>query len=141
LAEGIFKEIINNNKLGHMFEIDSAGTSSLHEGQFPDLRTLKNAKLHGLNLTHKSRPFVQNDFYNFDYIIVMDDSNLKNVNNLLPNNDLEFKLLKMRFFDEINTNSDVPDPWFGGEKGFEDVYQILKRCCQNLYISLSQKGD
>lgn len=124
-----------------MFEIDSAGTSSLHEGQFPDLRTLKNAKLHGLNLTHKSRPFVQNDFYNFDYIIVMDDSNLKNVNNLLPNNDLEFKLLKMRFFDEINTNSDVPDPWFGGEKGFEDVYQILKRCCQNLYISLSQKGD
>ena len=139
LAEGIFNEIIQKNKTGHLFETDSAGTSDFHCGELPDHRTLKNAKANGLILTHKCRQFTKNDFYEFDHIIAMDDSNLRDILKLKPAEDNRAKIIKMRFYDPSNKNANVPDPWFGGEKGFEEIYQILERCCQNFYKVLEGK--
>lgn len=119
-----------------MFDVDSAGTSNYHIGEQPDPRTLKNARANGVILNHKCRQFVEQDFYDFDYIIAMDDSNLANILKIKPNLELNVRILKMRFYDSVNKNSNVPDPWFGGEKGFEDVFQILQHCCNNLYDEL-----
>ncbi len=136
LAEGIFNSLIEKNKGSQHFETDSAGTSNYHIGKLSDPRTLKNSRANGLNLTHRARQFKTSDFYEFDYIIAMDDSNLNDILKIKPDGELNVKLLKMRHFDPINKNADVPDPWFGGEKGFEEVYQILNRCCQNFYNSI-----
>lgn len=136
MAEGIFKDIIEKNNTSHLFEIDSAGTSGLHRGQLPDPRTLKNALDNGLNLTHRSRQFNSNDFLEFDFIIPMDDSNHGDILTLKPNGESKATIVKMRNFDVEFKNDDVPDPWYGGEKGFEEVYQILLRSCQKFYDSL-----
>ncbi len=71
--------------------------------------------------------------------MAMDDSNLKNMNGLKSDNPIHATVYKMRFFDNSQSNTDVPDPWFGGEKGFEEVYQILNQSCQNLFTFLSEK--
>ncbi len=136
MAEGILNDIIEKNNTKHLFEIDSSGTGNYHIGETPDPRTIKNASANGILLTHKCRQFNLQDFYDFDYIIPMDDSNLKNILLQKPKDKLSTKVIKMRFFDPLNKNSDVPDPWFGGEQGFEKVYQILKLSCQNFYDSL-----
>ena len=133
LAEGIFNDIIEKNKTTHLFDVDSAGTSNYHIGELPDPRTRKNAKANGLDLVHRGRQFSKHDFHNFDFIIPMDDSNLRDIMDLKPKEDIEAQIVKMRFYDPLNKNANVPDPWFGGEKGFEEVYQILKRSCQNFY--------
>lgn len=136
LAEGIFNEIIYKNNTSHLFDIDSAGTSGLHRGQLPDPRTLKNAKSNGLTLTHKARQFRSSDFMEFDYLIAMDDSNLRDILEKKPEGESNAKLIKMRSFDMEDINADVPDPWYGGDRGFEEVYQILKRSCLHFYESL-----
>ena len=139
LAEGIFNDIVNKNNTSNLYETDSAGTSDFHCGELPDPRTLKNAMKNGLTLTHKCRQFKKSDFYEFDHIIAMDDSNLKDIIKLKPADETRAKIIKMRFYDPLNKNANVPDPWFGGEKGFEEVYQILKRCCLNFYKALEMK--
>ena len=119
-----------------MFEVDSAGTGNYHIGEQPDPRTLKNARANGVILNHKCRQFVEQDFYDFDYIIAMDDSNIgyitvihsyyiiamddSNIANILkikPEAELNVKIMKMRQYDPLQKDANVPDPWFGGEKG------------------------
>ena len=85
---------------------------------------------------HKARQLKSEDFTDFDYLIAMDDSNLKSILELNQNKESKVKIYKMRFFDPTNQNADVPDPWFGGEKGFEEVFQILERSCRSFYNSL-----
>lgn len=139
LAEGIFLDIIENDNTSHLFEVDSAGTSDFHIGELPDHRTRKNAKANGLDLVHRGRQFTRDDFYNFDFIVPMDDSNLRDITELKPKEEVNVEIIKMRFYDPLHQNSNVPDPWFGGERGFEEVYQILKRSCLNFYESLQLK--
>ncbi len=119
-----------------MFEVDSAGTGNYHIGEQPDPRTLKNARANGVILNHKCRQFVEQDFYDFDYIIAMDDSNKANILKIKPEAELNVKIIKMRQYDPLQKDTNVPDPWFGGEKGFDEVYQILLRSCKNFYDSL-----
>lgn len=119
-----------------MFKVDSAGTGNYHIGEQPDPRTLKNARANGVILNHKCRQFVEQDFYDFDYIIAMDDSNKANILKIKPEAELNVKIIKMRQYDPLQKDTNVPDPWFGGEKGFDEVYQILLRSCKNFYDSL-----
>ena len=139
LAEGIFLDLISKNGCQDDYIVDSAGTSNFHIGELSDHRTRKNAKSHGLDLVHKARQFNANDFHEFDIILAMDDSNLKNMNAIRPNIPVNATVYKMRNFDKNSSNTDVPDPWFGGEKGFEEVYQLLNTCCQNLFTFLREK--
>ena len=140
LAEGIFQKKVEEKKLQHVIKCDSAGTNSYHTGELSDHRTRKNALSHGLELLHCARTFVPDDFMKFDYIIPMDDSNMRNVLKLKPPH-ANAEIILMRTFDTIDKGASVPDPYFGGEQGFEEVYQILGRCAEALLQHIIMEKD
>lgn len=126
LAEGIFKKMIEENNFQHRIACDSAGTASYHVGKLADIRTRKNAHSHGIDLTHRARAFHKSDFNEFHYIIPMDESNLKDINLLKPES-INSKIMMMRDFDMTGKGLAVPDPYYGNDEDFENVFQILKR--------------
>ncbi|GAB3571908.1 low molecular weight protein-tyrosine-phosphatase [Spirosoma luteolum] len=119
---------------------DSAGTASYHIGQLPDLRTRQNALEHGLTLTHRARRMTGDDLAQFDYLVAMDEQNLEAIEKLnyrstgLYTTDTIFLL---REFDpDTNDQPNVPDPYYEGPEVFEEVYQIVLRCCRQLLVYL-----
>ncbi len=136
MAEGIFVELVKSRNLEHMFFIDSAGTSGHHTGELADPRMRKTAEKHGIKLSHKSRKLKFSDFYDFDYILAMDDSNLADIIELHNGSGEQVFICKMRDFDNLNKGANVPDPYYGYEDGFEEVYKILKRSCSQFLDEL-----
>ncbi len=133
LAEGIFRDLVAEKKLYDKISCDSAGTSNYHIGHSPDPRTVRNALQNMIKLNHKAQQFAYKHFHSSDYIIVMDKSNLDNIEILRDQQGLEnVKIMLMRAFDREGENQDVPDPYFGGEDGFQEVFEILNRSCRNL---------
>lgn len=129
LAEGILKSKVDANKV----QVDSAGTSATHEGELPDPRSIEVAQLHGIDITdQRSRPFEKNDFKVFDLIYVMDQSNLNNVLRI-ASCAKEKEKVKL-IMDEIlpGESQEVPDPYYGGNQGFENVYQMLDKACDEI---------
>lgn len=129
LAEGILKAKVNSPEV----LVDSAGTGHWHIGNRPDPRSIEVAKKHGLDLTNqRGRQFTQKDFDNFDYIFVMDTSNRNNVLELAKNESDKQKvhLILDKLFPFENV--DVPDPYYGGNQGFEQVYQMLDQACNEI---------
>ena len=139
LAEGILKSRIKSLDLENKISVDSCGTSKYHIGEQPDSRTLANAKSNGLQLDHQARQFMKEDFRNFDYILAMDNANLKNVHKVDQTGEFRDKTMLMRFFDLKDKNADVPDPYFGGEDGFQNVYEILDRSMDIFIQWLTEK--
>ncbi|MBL7812748.1 MAG: low molecular weight phosphotyrosine protein phosphatase [Bacteroidetes bacterium] len=136
LAEGLFLHHASQAGVQHLFEVDSAGTNGLHVGEDPDPRTRRNAAKHGIELNHKGRKFEKADFDNWDYILVMDKQNQHTVRTY-TNDDLHLtKIHLLRNWDPISEAQEVPDPWYGGEEGFEQVFQILHRSTENLLRQL-----
>ena len=132
MAEGVFKHLVENRKLQNKIACDSAGTSSYHIGQNADARMSETALSHGIQLDHKARQFTEFDFEEFDYILAMDTSNMYEIRDMELSNDGNYDLLMMREFDEQKESLDVPDPYYGGDLGFENVYQIMDRSCTKL---------
>ena len=129
LAEGILKSKVDPNTV----QVDSAGTGHWHVGQMPDQRSIEVARKHGLNITdQKGRQFSQQDFLDYDYIFVMDNSNKENVLELAQN--IKEKEKVHLILDELfpSENVDVPDPYYGGDLGFENVYQMLDQACDKI---------
>jgi protein-tyrosine phosphatase len=125
LAEGIMR-----SKLSNDFIVDSAGTGGWHSGELPDKRSISTAKNRGLDITsQRARQFKISDFNTFDYIYVMDNSNYKDVMALAPNEEAKskVKLILNELFP--NENVDVPDPYYGGQDGFENVFNMLNEAC------------
>jgi protein-tyrosine phosphatase len=125
LAEGIMRV-----KLSKDFIVDSAGTGGWHAGELPDKRSISTAKNRGLDITsQRARQFKISDFDTFDYIYVMDNSNYKDVMALAPNEEVKskVKLILNELFP--NENVDVPDPYYGGQDGFENVFNMLNEAC------------
>lgn len=138
LAEGIFRFKVKERSLEHHFQIDSCGTSDFHIGEKPDERSLSNAKMNGIDYMHRGRQLKVKDFYEFDYIFPMDDLNLKDVNSLKPD-DAKAVVMKMRSFDEEDSGSDVPDPYYQGEDGFQLVFDILDHSAEKLLNELIER--
>ena len=127
LAEGIFNAKVKSMGLDKHLQSDSAGTSDYHIGELPDERTLSCAKRKGIAIQHRGRQVHRTDFRDFAYIVAMDEHNLKNLNQLkekTPHPTKEVYL--MRNFVPGSTGLPVPDPYYGGEKEFEEVYAILE---------------
>jgi protein-tyrosine phosphatase len=125
LAEGIM-----SSKLSNDFIVDSAGTGGWHAGELPDKRSISTAKNRGLDITsQRARQFKISDFESFDYIYVMDNSNYKDVIALAPNEEAKSKVKLI--LNEIfpGENVDVPDPYYGGQDGFENVFNMLNEAC------------
>lgn len=126
LAEGILQSKISND----LCIVDSAGTANYHVGEAPDYRSIAVAKRHGVFIQNqKCRQIHPNDFEIFDYIYVMDKSNYANVLKLAPNEVAKQKVHLILNELYPNQNLEVPDPYFGDIKGFEDVYQLLDVAC------------
>ncbi len=122
LAEGLLKSKVDSNKV----MVDSAGTSNYHIGDTPDPRSIAVARKYGLDITDQlGRQFTKDDFEEFDYIYVMDNSNYRNVT-LLARNEKDQEKVSL-ILDKIfpNEGASVPDPYHGGEHGFENVYNML----------------
>ena len=136
LAQGLFEQILDENNLTKVVSCDSAGTAAYHVGKAPDSRSIAVAKQHGIKLNHRARQFSEKDFSDFDYIIAMDESNLLDIKSLENKQvDSSYSLHKMRDFDKLQKGADVPDPYYGGEDGFLEVYKMLKRCCEEFLKS------
>ncbi|WP_347375126.1 low molecular weight protein-tyrosine-phosphatase [Aequorivita sp. Q41] len=133
LAEGILKSKINTSEV----YVDSAGTGHWHVGNQPDERSIVVAKKHGIDITNqRGRQFSKQDFEEFDLIYAMDTSNKKDVL-ALAENDAQKGKVKL-ILDEIfpGENVDVPDPYYGGDLGFEQVFKMLDEACDEIIKSL-----
>lgn len=141
MAEGILKELVQKQGLSELIHVDSAGTSGFHAGEQPDNRMKDIAAQHGILLSHQAKKLVYEDFDRFDYILSMDSANLDII--LAMQKRSEFtrsKILMMRSFDpEVEDDMDVPDPYYGGMNGFENVYQMLYRSNEKLLEFLRQR--
>jgi protein-tyrosine phosphatase len=127
LAEGLFRQAVEERGTASHFEIDSCGTNGLHDGELPDPRTRENAASHGVTLAHRSRRIRPSDLDHYDRIFVMDDNNLRTVRGLCTTPEQHAKVEKIRSIDPDFPNADVDDPWYGGPAGFESVYRVLER--------------
>lgn len=127
LAEGILR-----TKLTTDFFVDSAGTGGWHAGQSPDERSIATARNYGIDISkQKARKFTVSDFDTFDHIFVMDQSNYKDVLNLAPNDVAKSKVTLI-----LGPSKEVPDPYYGGQDGFEKVYQLLDQACEEIAIKI-----
>ena len=127
-AEAIFQSLINDKGIGNQFIVDSAGTGSWHVGKKADSRMRFAAKQRNINITSNARQIREDDFRKFKYILVMDDSNFNNVidlKNRVKGSDFA-KILKIQDFSSIFNEKEVPDPYFGGDAGFDHVLDILE---------------
>jgi protein-tyrosine phosphatase len=134
MAEGIFGVIAANHHL--QVEVDSAGTAAYHVGEHPDARAIRCCANHGVSIGHlKARQFKAHDFHEFDHIFVMDKSNLENVLKHAPNPLLK---QKVRLYLEAGSSesSEVPDPWYGDMRDFEQVYAMLWKAGELIVKSL-----
>ena len=137
-AEGIFNQKIKERDLENFFVIDSAGTGSWHVGNLPDQRMRTTALSNGIELTSRARQIEENDLYEFDHILVMDKDNLHAVKSLIQNkNDLVNSKIKLILSYSKNSQLDeVPDPYYGGQNGFEKVLDLLDDAIDELIDSL-----
>ena len=137
LAEGILKSKVFSFKTF----VDSAGTGAYHVGEKPDKRSINIAKVNGIDITdQKARKFSVKDFDEFDYIYVMDNSNYDDVISLARNDGdrIKVKLILNEIFPDENL--DVPDPYYGGEFGFKNIYKMLDEACEIIAKKVNPSG-
>ncbi len=124
LADGLMKSKVD--ALGLNVEVDSAGTSNYHAGQAPDARMRATARAKGLSIDQlQARQFNVQDFTDFDLIYAMDQSNYQNIIDLARTEDDKAKVHLILNESHPNKNLEVPDPYFGGDQGFIEVYELL----------------
>ena len=136
----MFKHLAAQAGAADRYEVDSAGTGAWHVGESPDRRMRQVAARRGFKYDGRARQFKQSDFEKFDLIIAMDTENRANLRRLARSTDDEAKIHLMREFDpQARADDSVPDPYYGGIDGFENVYDIVERSCQGLLDAL-EKG-
>ncbi len=141
-AEGIMQTIVKKNGFQDIVEVDSAGTSGWHEGDLPDERMRAHGERRGYDFSSPARKFQKSDLEKFDYIIVMDNDNYKNVKSMASNKSQENKIKKMtEFAIQYKHNNEIPDPYYGGPAGFELVLDLLEDACEGLMQEIIKSRD
>ncbi|WP_010521036.1 low molecular weight protein-tyrosine-phosphatase [Aquimarina agarivorans] len=129
LAQGILQQKLNPKK----YNVQSAGTGGFHIGKLPDIRSINVARKNGIDITNqRAAQFSVADFDTYDYIFAMDTENYNNIIALATNQVQKDKVAMI--LNEINPigNAEVPDPYYGGSKGFDNVYTLLDTACSIL---------
>jgi protein-tyrosine phosphatase len=135
MAEGILRSAIERN--GVRVIVDSAGTSGYHSGESPDFRAIKVLNKKGIDISGlAARQFTVQDFDDFDYIYVMDTSNMMNVLNMARNDEDKKKVILIMNEVEPGMNRSVPDPYYGNLDGFEEVYDMLNKASEAIIRKL-----
>lgn len=137
-ADGLMHAIVDSHDDSSRWVIDSAGTYGGHAGELPDHRMRIHARRRGYELTHRARRFSTGDFDDFDLIVPMDGSNLRNIRSMARTEDDLQKIIPMIDFVNLPTRYDhIPDPYYEGAEGFELVLDLLENGCANLYDTLA----
>lgn len=131
-AEEIMRTLLKYAGLEKVVEVDSAGLISYHQGEQADPRMRSHALRRGYHITHLSRPLRMTDFYDFDLIIGMDDTNISRLHELAPSLEEESKIHRMTEFCVNKIADHIPDPYYGGAQGFENVIDLLEDACGGL---------
>lgn len=140
LAENLFAQLTQQKGVAENYVVDSAGTGGWHIGEPPDPRISRVAARHGITLRGQARQFRRDDFERYDLIIVMDRDIHDSLFKMAPSEKARAKITMLREYDPLGTpRADVPDPYYGGLGGFEEVYQIVERSCRGLLVSLENE--
>ena len=140
LAGTVLQKIVDENRQSKNFIIDSSGISGAHIGEDPDFRMQKVARSKGFQMTHRAKQFKQSDLEKFDLIFAMDEKNYQDILQLADSSLIKKKVHMFREFDPRTLSDDsVPDPYYGGKEGFEDVFQIISRTSQNIFDKIMSK--
>lgn len=140
-AEGFMCRLVEDAGLTDKIYVDSAGTSSYHDGDMPDARSIECAALHGLDLCSlRSSPVRAEDFAEFDLILAMDSQNIWNLDQKRPRGDWHYEKAEVKKLLEYapEYGENVPDPYYG-EHGFENVYNMIAQACRNLLEEFKEK--
>ncbi|MCO6184741.1 low molecular weight protein-tyrosine-phosphatase [Rhizobium sp. L1K21] len=130
LAEGLFRHHVEKARRTEEFHIDSAGTGGWHAGDPPDPRSIEIARRYGIDITgQRARQLLTRDFEDYDLILGMDRSNVQTILQRSPVGARAKVHLFLKFAD--GTETDVPDPYYGGPDGFENVYHTLSAGCMS----------
>lgn len=137
-AEGVFKQKIKDRDLEKLFVVDSAGTGGWHVGNLADPRMRETALSRGIELRSRSRKIKESDLYEFDHILVMDNDNLDAVKSLIkdPNNPVNSKIKLILSYSKNSQLDEVPDPYYGGQNGFDKVLDLLDEAMDGLIDGL-----
>ncbi len=138
MAEAIFKKKVDDAGLQEDIRADSCGTESYHVGENPDHRAINILEENAISISHKVRQLNIRDYFDFDFIMAMDKSNLDEILDKMPSG-ATTKVQLIRDFDPNPENGEVPDPYYGGEKGFQKVFDILDRSTGHLFEKIAFK--
>ena len=133
------QKLVDDAGLTAKIHIDSAGTAAYHVGEPADERSAAAARRRGVALTSRARKFERADFARFDHVIALDRSNLSDLMSIAPDAAAREKIQLLRSFDpDSPANAPVPDPYYGGASGFDDVFDICEAACRGLLAHLSE---
>lgn len=136
LAQAVFLSMVDTRD--ESWVVDSAGINGYHDGELADARARAVAHNHGLRITHRSRQIVESDFSDFDLIVCMDMANRRALQRIRPAG-ATARVALLRLWDSSDDSREVPDPYYGTERDFEDVYAMCERSCQSLYNALLEE--
>ncbi|XP_072912896.1 low molecular weight phosphotyrosine protein phosphatase isoform X2 [Hemitrygon akajei] len=129
IAEAIFRKLATDQGVINKWMIDSAGVADINAGKSPDSRALNCLRQYGIETTHKARQVTDNDFATFDFMLCMDESNLRSLKSLAGKvNNPKSEIQLLGSYDPQKKNI-IHDPYYGEESDFEEVYQQCLRCC------------
>ncbi len=133
-AEGIMRDLVEQEGMQEEVEVDSAGTGSWHVGSAPDERASAAAQARGVVLAGAARQVRRSDFEDFDLLLAMDRTNRDDLRLLAPDDQARQKVRLLRDFDPASDGRslDVPDPYYGAEGGFDEVFELVRAACEAL---------
>ena len=138
-SEGVFRKIVEKAGLSDRIHIDSAGTHAYHVGKQPDSRAQETARNRNINLsTQRARQAKTEDFNEFDYVIAMDHDNVSDLEAICPENQRARLRLFLEFSDKFD-ETEVPDPYYGGEQGFEHVFDLVEDASRGLLNDIKEQ--
>ena len=140
-AHGVFRDLVEKEGLADMIVIDSAGTHAYHVSEPPDPRATEAAAKRDVDLADlRARKAISEDFHQFDYILAMDESNFRSLENIAPEEHVDKLKLFMDYAPHMNV-TEVPDPYYGGRNGFERVLDLIEEASTGLLTELRSKHD
>lgn len=139
-AEAVMKKLVEDAGLENRIEIDSAGILGYHEGERADQRMRAHAARRGYRLESISRPVRTSDFFDFDLIIGMDDKNIDDLKRKAPDQESVDKIHQMTEYSRSKLYDYIPDPYYGGDSGFELVLDLLEDACGGLLEDITSSG-
>ncbi|MDH5394824.1 MAG: low molecular weight phosphotyrosine protein phosphatase [Gammaproteobacteria bacterium] len=138
-AEGVFRHLVHQQGHADWIVTDSAGTHAYHIGEQPDHRAQQTARKRGIDLSDlRGRKAISDDFKNFDYILAMDNDNFRILENICPPG-FEDRLHLFLNFSEDFEETEVPDPYYGGDQGFEHVFDLVESASKGLLKDIKSR--